>query len=130
MILHAIAAVKPDLCYNWMTERRPTLEEKLRTDNLGPDAILASLTRHRDTLYQKGVRRIGLFGSFVRGEARPESDIDLLVTLARPSFGDYVDILFFLEGLFGRNVDLVMDTALKPRLRPYVMKEVRYAAGL
>lgn len=92
--------------------------------------ILDVLREHREKLYELGARKIGLFGSYARGEQMPDSDIDILVTLARPRFYDFMDIKFFLEELFGVEVDLVTEGGLKERLRPYIMNEVIYAEGL
>jgi predicted nucleotidyltransferase len=73
------------------------------------------------------VRRIGVFGSFVRGSASPESDVDILVELAEPTFDHYMDLKFYLEEILKRSVDLVMADTVKPRLRPIIAKEVVYA---
>ncbi|MCC6804921.1 MAG: nucleotidyltransferase family protein [Anaerolineae bacterium] len=73
---------------------------------------------------------MGLFGSFVRGEQTPDSDIDILVTLARPTYNTYSSIRFYLEDLFGRKVDLVPEGDIKDELRPYIMNEVVYVEGL
>jgi hypothetical protein len=89
-------------------------------------AVLDLLHDNRQQLYDLGVRKLGLFGSVVRGEATPDGDIDLLVVMARPSFKDYMDAKFFLEDLLGGEVDLVMESGLKPALRPYISKEVIY----
>jgi predicted nucleotidyltransferase len=77
-----------------------------------------------------GVTRLGLFGSYQRGTATPESDMDFLVSLKRSSFDSYMEIKFFLEDVFGCQVDLVIEKALKPFLRPVILAEVRYVAGL
>ncbi len=74
--------------------------------------------------------RIGLFGSFVHGQANSDSDIDIVVDLAEPSFDHYMDLKFFLEDLFGRSVDLVLADTVKPRLKPVIKREVMYAEGL
>jgi hypothetical protein len=76
-----------------------------------------------------GVATIGLFGSFVRGEERPESDVDVLVTFRKgqKTFENYMDCKFYLEDLFQRNVDLVLKNTVKSRLRPYIPGEVVYA---
>ena len=74
--------------------------------------------------------RIGLFGSFVHGHANSDSDIDIVVDLAEPSFDHYMDLKFFLEDLFGRSVDLVLADTVKPRLKPVIKREVVYAEGL
>jgi len=73
------------------------------------------------------VRRIGVFGSFARGGADPESDVDILVELAEPTFDHYMDLKFYLEKVLDRSVDLVMADTVKPRLRPIIGKEVVYA---
>ncbi len=73
------------------------------------------------------VVRIGVFGSFARNEASPESDVDILVELAEPTFDHYMDLKFMLEDLLQRPVDLVMADTLKPRLKPIIEQEVVYA---
>jgi len=70
------------------------------------------------------VKRIGLFGSYARGEQEEESDIDILVEFEKPTFGNFMDLSFYLEDLFGREVDLVTVKGLHPRIRPYVEKDV------
>ena len=73
------------------------------------------------------VRRIGVFGSFVRGSASADSDVDILVELADPTFDNYMDLKFRLEEMFGRKVDLVLADTIKPRLQPIIAREVQYA---
>lgn len=92
--------------------------------------ILDILSAHVQELRQMGARQLGLFGSYRRGTATAQSDLDFLIVLARPSFDDYMTIKFYLEDLFGCPVDLVIETDLKPRLRPTVLSEVLYVAGL
>ena len=94
-----------------------------------PEAIIRLLEQYADELRDLGVVKIGLFGSQGRGEARPDSDIDVLVTLADDRFNTYADVKIYLEDLLDYEVDLVVEDALKPRLRPYILDEVRYAEG-
>jgi predicted nucleotidyltransferase len=92
--------------------------------------VLALLREHEPILREQfGVKKIGVFGSFVRGEERPDSDVDILVEFRRgqETFDHYMDLKFYLEDLFGRSVDLVMKGAVKRRLREYIMNEVVYA---
>ena len=90
--------------------------------------ILASLQKHRAELEQRfSVSRIGLFGSYLHGNADEESDIDVLVDLAEPTFDHYMELKFFLEDLFHHPVDLVLAETLKPRLKPFIAQEVVYA---
>jgi len=96
--------------------------------DLTRDSILRTLEEHRQTLQRFGVRRIGLFGSYLHDRPRVGSDLDFLVRLEKPSFDDYMDTKFFLEDLFARPVDLVTEEALKPALQ-HVRQEAAYAAG-
>jgi predicted nucleotidyltransferase len=71
-----------------------------------------------------GVRRIALFGSTARDEAREDSDLDILVEFdVVPTLDDFVGLKFFLEDHLGHRVDLVTPDALKPRMRPNVERE-------
>jgi predicted nucleotidyltransferase len=71
-----------------------------------------------------GVRRVALFGSTARDEAREDSDLDLLVEFENgPTFDSFLGLKFFLEDHLGRKVDLVTRDALKPRMRPVVERE-------
>jgi uncharacterized protein len=92
--------------------------------------ILDTLNRHRSELHAMGVRKIGLFGSYRHNTPGPHSDIDFVVTLERPSFDDYMSIKLFLEDQFDRQVDLVLEDSIKPRLRAHILSEVVYASGL
>ena len=73
------------------------------------------------------VIRIGVFGSFARGDEGPESDVDIIVELAEPTFDHYMDLKFRLEEVLQRSVDLVMADTVKPRLKPIIEQEVVYA---
>ena len=73
------------------------------------------------------VKRIGLFGSFVRGSQHGKSDVDILVEFENPTFDNYMDLKFYLERNIGRPVDLVLVDSLKPRIRNLIIKEVAYA---
>ncbi|MCD4684408.1 MAG: nucleotidyltransferase domain-containing protein [Anaerolineae bacterium] len=74
-----------------------------------------------------GVMRIGVFGSVVRGETDPASDIDVLATLKKPSFRAFMQVKFALEDMLERPVDLVLEDTLREELRPTVLHEVAYA---
>ena len=88
------------------------------------EEVLQCLSAHRQELAKLGVKSLALFGSVARGEARPESDLDLLVEFeGRATFDQYMELKFFLEELLGRRVDLVTRKALKPQLRSHVETE-------
>jgi uncharacterized protein len=88
------------------------------------------LRQHEPELKKRfGVAKIGIFGSFARGEERPDSDIDILVTFrnGKKTFDNFMGTKFFLEDLFKRKVDLVTDAALKPLIRDPILQDVIYA---
>jgi predicted nucleotidyltransferase len=90
--------------------------------------ITALIQSHKPELVEKyGVSEIGIFGSVVRGEAREDSDVDVLVEFSRPTgFVAFMDLLYYLEDLFGVKVDLVTRNALKSRIGKRIMNEVMY----
>lgn len=71
-----------------------------------------------------GAEQVRVFGSTVRGEARPDSDVDLLVRLEpERSLLDLVAIKQDLEDLLGCKVDVVTEASLSPYIRDAVLKE-------
>ena len=90
------------------------------------DRILALLTEHKPVLAERfGVQRLALFGSFARDTAGEGSDVDVLVAFDGPATSKrYFGVQFYLEDLLGRSIDLVTEDALRPRLRPYVERDV------
>ncbi|RKZ25663.1 nucleotidyltransferase [bacterium] len=76
-----------------------------------------------------GVKKIGVFGSYVKGEETPESDLDILIEFeehARISLIDFVELEQYLSEILGIKVDLVEKTALKPRIGRRILEEVVY----
>ncbi len=71
-----------------------------------------------------GARNIRIFGSLARGQARPDSDIDILIKLdPERSLLDIIAIKQDLEDLLGRQVDVVTEAAISPYIRDQVLKE-------
>jgi len=90
------------------------------------EVILAALGELKEELREKyGVNQIGLFGSVVRGEATPKSDIDVLVEFARPiGFFKFLELEELLTECLGHKVDLVSKKALKPHIGARILEEV------
>jgi len=92
--------------------------------------VVEVLRHHKKELSEKyGVREIGVFGSYVRGEQAETSDVDILVEFdpnARVSLLDFVTLEMYLSDLLGVRVDLVERSALKPRIGRHVLAEVIY----
>ena len=97
---------------------------------LSRDQVMATLAENREAIRRFGVRGLALFGSRARGDGSSSSDLDFLVEFDKKSFDGYMDLKAFLETLFGREVDLVIADALKPRLRDAVLQEAVHAPGL
>jgi len=90
---------------------------------------LDRLNAHLDEIRQYGVEKIGLFGSVARSEADAGSDIDLIVRFlqGQKSFDHFMDLREYLESLFsGHRVDLVIEEAIKPRIRASVYRDAVY----
>lgn len=85
------------------------------------------LKEHKPYLIEKFfVKRIGLFGSYVRNEQSEDSDIDILVEFSKPVGFEFFDLKDYLESLFKKPVDLVTVNALKPMIRDEIMAEVHF----
>ncbi len=97
---------------------------------MNKEEILQSLNENSDTIKGFGVRKLGLFGSYARGNEKEASDIDFLVEFEKKTFDNYMDLKIFLERLLGRKVDLVIADVVKPRLRRPILEETIYAQGL
>ncbi|MCS7227900.1 MAG: nucleotidyltransferase family protein [Endomicrobia bacterium] len=91
--------------------------------------IIETIRKNKKYIKTKyGVKKIGLFGSYVKSKQTKKSDIDILVSFKErfKTFDNYMELKFYLEDLFGRKVDLIIETAVKPRVLPYVLNEVIY----
>jgi uncharacterized protein len=94
--------------------------------NLNTNSIFSVLGSKKSFLKKMNVEKIGLFGSFLKGKPKKNSDIDLLVKFKKVDFDNYFNLLFELEKIFNRKVDLIIERDLKPELN-YVKSEVQYA---
>jgi predicted nucleotidyltransferase len=77
--------------------------------------------------HKYGVTEIGVFGSYVRGEQRPDSDLDILIELEDPpriSLLGLVNLGNYLSDLLGIQVQVAIKKNLKPRLSLYILREV------
>jgi predicted nucleotidyltransferase len=98
----------------------------MRTKRLTSKVILETLEKNKEVLKKYEVKRIGLFGSFVRGEQKENSDIDFLIEFENPNFDNFMDLVFYLEDLFGREVELITNGSISPYIQPYIEKEVKW----
>lgn len=90
------------------------------------EQVIATLRAHEPELKQAGVVRLSLFGSTVRGDRRPDSDIDLLAAFdetRRISLLDVIHIENQIADLLGEPVDLLVEGTLKPHVKENVARD-------
>lgn len=97
-------------------------------EDLTKENIINLIQESRKKLGSLGVKSIGLFGSFVRGNSSSQSDIDILVEFNsdKMTYDNFIDTCFFLEELFNHEVEVVTADSISPYIKPYIMKEVEY----
>ena len=90
--------------------------------------LLSLIRAHREQIEAFGVSRLGIFGSFARGQPREESDVDVLVESlpGHKTFNAFIHLAFFLEDLFGRPVELITPESLSPYIGPHILSETEY----
>jgi hypothetical protein len=92
------------------------------------EQIKSTLAKHKEELRLKyKIKEIGIFGSYVKGEQKKQSDIDILVEFeetADLSLLDFIGIENYLSDVLGIKVDLVEKHTLKPRIGKHVLEEV------
>jgi uncharacterized protein len=92
--------------------------------------VVDILRKHREKLRALGVKKLGLFGSFVREQQHPGSDIDILVEFEpeKKTFDHLMELSFYLEELLEHRVELVTAESLSPYIAPHILNEVEGAA--
>ncbi len=89
---------------------------------------LGDMIRARGSdLRAMGARSLSVFGSFARGEQDPSSDVDFLVEFeaGRKNFDTFIGLVFLLEEIVGRPVELLTRESLSPRLQSRILAEAR-----
>lgn len=92
------------------------------------DAVKHRLAEQKSLLKNKyKIIRLGIFGSYIRGEQQSGSDVDVLIDYDKaPSLIELIEIENMLSDLLGLKVDLVTSRGLKPQLRQRILDEVVY----
>ena len=92
------------------------------------DRIKKVLKQNKPNLRKEfKVKELGVFGSYVRGEQKKNSDVDILVAFNQiPGFFDYLKMENRLSLMLKKRVDLVMKGSLKPTIGKHIMREVVY----
>ena len=94
-------------------------------ETLNSKEIIKKIEEKSKDIRKYNVKKIGLFGSFAKGKQHKKSDIDIIVNFDKETFDNYMDLLFLLEKMFKRKIDLVIERDLHPELN-YVKNEAKY----
>ncbi len=103
---------------------------------LTKEEILRKIEENNEKIKKYGVKRIGIFGSFVRGEQKEGSDLDFVVEFEEggKSYNNFINLVFFLEGLFDKKVDLLTREGVKSirikEVRERIERSVEYEANI
>lgn len=88
------------------------------------DPYIQRLRELKPRFKEMGIKRMRVFGSRVRGDARPDSDLDLLIDFeGRPNLFDLGGVYSDMTELLGCDIDIVMPDSIRPELKDRIMKE-------
>lgn len=91
------------------------------------ETITNTLSGHKTEFYDRfRVRKLAVFGSYARGDQRPDSDVDIVVDFASPVGIEFIDLGIYLERLLNRRVDLVSRNGIKPKYFDRIKDELKY----
>ncbi|MBN1446137.1 MAG: nucleotidyltransferase family protein [Candidatus Omnitrophica bacterium] len=93
--------------------------------SLSQKEIIEILDKNRELLLKYSVKKIGLFGSFVRNEQKPKSDIDLFVEFENPSFDNFMGFSSSLEELFGRKIEILTPAGVESIRIKQIKEEIK-----
>ena len=92
--------------------------------------IFNFLKSNKNILRSYGVKKIGLFGSYVRNNQHKNSDIDILVEFHKDkkNYNNFINLAYFLEDSFNTKVDLLTAEGLSPHIGKTILSEVEYVS--
>ncbi|MDO9538155.1 MAG: nucleotidyltransferase family protein [Thermoplasmata archaeon] len=104
------------------------MEKMAGKSSIDKKDVKARLASNMNLMQKFGIKRLGLFGSLVRGEEKIDSDIDILVEFEKghEKFNNLVGLHSYLQELLGRNIDLVTTGGLSPYLKSHILAEVEF----
>lgn len=100
----------------------------MNVNTINKNIVFKKLRENKDKISNCGVNKIGLFGSYMRGEQKKGSDLDFLVEFdkGKKTYRNFIGISELMEKLFNKKVDIVTKESLSPYIGPYIRKEVKY----
>ena len=69
----------------------------MKKQRLNSKQIMKKIESNKEEIKKKSVKKIGLFGSFLKGKQKPRSDVDILIEFKEPTFDNYAEVLILLE---------------------------------
>ncbi len=96
---------------------------------LDKNKIFSTIRTNKDKISQFGIKKIGLFGYYVRNQQTVNSDIDIYIEFdnEKENFDNFINLCFFLDNLFvNKKVEVVTENGLSPYIGPQILKEVEY----
>jgi predicted nucleotidyltransferase len=104
-------------------DRQPRRSHANRVES--KQGVIDRLQEVRRQVTDLGVRRVALFGSFLRDHVSAESDVDLLVEFdpAMKTLDNFLDFCFLMDEILGRRVEVVTMEALSPYIGPHILRE-------
>ena len=99
---------------------------------LSADEIMLRIKEHRKEIRKFGVKKLALFGSYARGEAKKNSDVDFLVVFEkkRGGYDDYVGLLELLRKVLDKKIDLVKPKLIREELRDSILGGIKVEAEI
>ena len=93
---------------------------------LTSEEVLRKIKENKDKIKRFGVKRIGLFGSYARGEQRAESDVDIVVEFekGKATFDNFLNLAEYLEKHLGKKVDLLTKDGVRSIRIEHIQKEI------
>ena len=90
--------------------------------------LIERILSAQQKIHSYGVNRLGIFGSFVRDEAKESSDVDFFVEFhqGKKTFDNFMDLADALEEITGRKIELITPQSLNKYIGKYILKEVEY----
>jgi len=94
-------------------------------NSMNKKILLKKIENNKEKIKKLGVKKMGLFGSFLKNKQNKKSDVDIIVDFENVTFDNYAEVLILLEKILGRKVDLITSSSLRPELS-YIKKEAEY----
>jgi len=94
------------------------------------EELIARMIRHETKIMSHGVKKLGIFGSFVKNRMSEQSDVDFFVDFepAHKTFQNFMQLADLLEDITGRHIELVTPQSLNKFTGKYILQEIEYVS--